>query len=126
MKYNYTVLLSAFTMSVLYSVIYIHSFIIAALITMAFYFLFPYLIFALPLQIMMNKKPKRFSPLYLLYYLVAAFIANAIIFGVLQPSGQSLFQNTAFYLFAVLTALIYWIWDSVLLQKRKPKRLPFY
>ncbi|WP_253280207.1 UPF0715 family protein, partial [Bacillus sp. FJAT-27445] len=53
------------------------------------------------------------------YYLVAAFIANAIIFGVLQPSGQSLFQNTAFYLFAVLTALIYWIWDSVLLQKKE-------
>ncbi|AUZ28194.1 UPF0715 family protein [Bacillus cabrialesii] len=119
MKYNYTVLLSAFTMSVLYSIIYIHSFIIAALITMAFYFLFPYLIFALPLQFMMNKKPKRFSPLYLLYYLVSAFIANAIIFGVLQPSGQSLLQNTAFYLFAVLTALVYWIWDSVLLQKKE-------
>jgi hypothetical protein len=55
----------------------------------------------------------------LLYYLAAAFIANTIIFGVLQPSGQSLLQNTAFYIFAVLTAVVYWIWDSVLLQKKE-------
>ncbi|MCI4060291.1 UPF0715 family protein, partial [Bacillus cereus] len=70
-------------------------------------------------QFMQTNKPKRRSPLYLLKYLIAAFMANAIIFGVLQPSGQSLFQNTAFYIFAVLTALVYWIWDSVLLQKKE-------
>ncbi len=118
MKYNYTVLLSAFTMSVLYSVIYIHSFIIAALITMAFYFLFPYLIFALPLQIMMNKKPKRFSFVSAVLP-CRCFYCQRDYFRRVSASGQSLFQNTAFYLFAVLTALIYWIWDSVLLQKKE-------
>ncbi|KXZ17054.1 hypothetical protein AXI59_14690 [Bacillus nakamurai] len=120
MKYNYTVLLSAATMSVIYSILYVHQFVIAALITMAFYFLFPYLIFALPLQYYMNKKPKRFHPLYFIYYLAASFIANCIIFGILQPSGESLFSNSAFYIFAVLTAVVYWVWDSVLLQKQRP------
>lgn len=118
MKYNYTVLLSAATMSVIYSILYVHQFVIPALITMAFYFLFPYLIFALPLQYYLNKKPKRFHPLYFIYFLAASFIANGIIFGVLQPSGESFFSNSAFYIFAVLTAVVYWGWDSVLLQKR--------
>ncbi|MEW7871418.1 UPF0715 family protein [Bacillus velezensis] len=120
MKYNYTVLLSAACMSVIYSILYVHQFIIAAFISMAFYFLFPYLIFALPLQYFLNKKPKRFHPLYFLYYLGVSFIANGIIFGLLQPSGQSLLSNSAFYIFAVLTAVVYWVWDSVLLQRQNP------
>ncbi|MEH7663793.1 UPF0715 family protein, partial [Bacillus velezensis] len=49
-----------------------------------------------------------------------SFIANGIIFGLLQPSGQSLFSNSAFYIFAVLTAVVYWVWDSVLLQRQNP------
>ncbi|PRS08758.1 hypothetical protein C6W22_11295 [Bacillus atrophaeus] len=120
MKFSYVLLLSAFTMSVIYSVVYVQAFVTAALVTMAFYFLFPYLVFALPLQVVLNKKPKRFSPLYLLYYLAAAFVANGIIFSVLQSADQPpLLQNKAFYLFGVLTAVVYWFWDSVLGEKKE-------
>ncbi|MDR4379089.1 UPF0715 family protein, partial [Bacillus amyloliquefaciens] len=50
----------------------------------------------------------------------ASFVANGLIFGLLQPSGQSLFSNSAFYIFAVLTAIVYWVWDSVSLQRQSP------
>ncbi|MCZ4248890.1 UPF0715 family protein [Bacillus amyloliquefaciens] len=78
-----------------------------------------YLIFELPLQLILNRKPRRFNINYLLIYTVSSFVAwliMAVLFEPYNPIG-SILASYGIYLFSILFALIFWVWDSVLLQK---------
>ncbi|MBT2668831.1 UPF0715 family protein [Bacillus sp. ISL-4] len=66
------------------------SWLLPGIIVYSFYIVIPYLIFAVPLQITFNKRPRKFNVFYLLIYTVLSFVAAAI----------------------------YWFWDSVFLQKK--------
>ncbi|WP_335339309.1 MULTISPECIES: UPF0715 family protein [Bacillus] len=78
-----------------------------------------YSIFDLPLQLFLNRKPRRFNFKYLLLYTVFSFIAwliMAVLFEPYNPIG-SILASYEIYLFSVLFALIFWVWDSILVQK---------
>lgn len=78
-----------------------------------------YLIFAASVQYFLNRKPKRFNFIYLVIYIFFSF-AVWFIFAVLTDpdSNLGLLLGYEIYLFSISFALIYWIWDSVLLQNK--------
>ncbi|WP_437132628.1 UPF0715 family protein [Bacillus atrophaeus] len=68
-----------------------------------------YLIFALPIQLLLNRNSKRFSFKYLLIYIVSSFVAwlsMAVLFESYNPIGN-LLARYEIYLFSVLFALIF-------------------
>jgi hypothetical protein len=85
----------------------------------SFYAIIPYLLFAMPLQILFNKRPKKFNMLYLLIYTVLSFVAvflfNVMLFRV-EP--KYLIKTQLYYSLSFVAAAIYWFWDSVFLQKK--------
>ncbi len=78
-----------------------------------------YLIFAAPVQYLLNRKPKRFNLIYLVIYIFFSF-AVWFIFAVLTDpdSNLGLLLGYEIYLFSISFALIFWVWDSVLLQNK--------
>lgn len=85
----------------------------------SFYVVIPYLLFAVPLQIIFNKRPRKFNVFYLLIYTVLSFVAvflfNVMLFRV-EPTY--LVKTQIYYGFSFAAAAIYWFWDSVFLQKK--------
>ncbi|AEB23438.1 membrane protein [Bacillus subtilis] len=78
-----------------------------------------YLIFELSLQLILNRKHRRFNLKYLLIYTVSSFVTwliMAVLFEPYNPIG-SILASYEIYLFCVLYALIFWGWDSILVQK---------
>lgn len=57
------------------------------IIVFPFYFFFPLLIFAIPLQYVLNKKPKKFSFVYFLFYLLVSSAANFLLFYLASIPG---------------------------------------
>ncbi|KRG14680.1 UPF0715 family protein [Lederbergia galactosidilytica] len=69
-----------------------------------------YLIFIMPIQILLNRKR-----LYFLIYISGSFFASAL---VLLMYERNPFVNLHYYVLAFLAALIIWIFDSLILQER--------
>ncbi|MGE7768891.1 UPF0715 family protein [Peribacillus sp. NPDC096540] len=88
-------------------------------ITYSFYVVIPYLLFAVPLQIIFNKRPRKFNVFYLLIYTVLSFVAvflfNVMLFRV-EPTY--LVKTQLYYGLSFSAAAIYWFWDSVFLQRK--------
>lgn len=76
-------------------------------------FLFAYLIIASPIQVKLNQQPKKFSIKYLVIYLIASALINAII--KIVGSGNP-FTSSSYYFIFISSSLIFWIVDSFLLQ----------
>lgn len=79
-----------------------------------FFYLIFSLIFTAPVQFVLNVKPKRFNILYLLIYATVAFIATAFAMILL---GEKPFSMLSHYIFSTLAAILFWFFDSILLQK---------
>lgn len=78
-----------------------------------------YLVIASPLQIFLNQRPKKFSILYLAIYTVFSGVITgivAMIFGIKNP-----FHSSEFYFLFIMCAFLFWIVDSILLQKMMNK-----
>ncbi|MFT0800582.1 UPF0715 family protein [Bacillus swezeyi] len=89
------------------------------IIVFPFYFFIPLLIFAIPLQYVLNKKPRKFSLVYFIFYLLMSLVANFLIFYMANlPSYQPLFTRPDIYFYGVVAAIIYWFWDSIFAQKK--------
>ncbi|KRG16744.1 hypothetical protein ACA29_03905 [Lederbergia galactosidilytica] len=69
-----------------------------------------YLIFIMPIQILLNRKR-----LYFLIYISGSFFASAL---VLLMYERNPFVNLHYYVLAFLAALIIWIFDSLILQEQ--------
>ncbi len=109
-------LISAITLSLVFILLRSTYFSFMELIIFSLMIFFFYLFIATPLQIRLNQKPKSFSMKYLLIYM----IGSAITVGVLLTIGhQNPFQSLQFYLLVLSSAIIFWIYDSVLLQRRE-------
>lgn len=81
------------------------------------YFFIPLLVFAFPLQYVLNKKPKKFSFIYFFYYLFLSLLANLLIFYVFVSSVYPLtITRVELYFYAVVSAVVYWFWDSIFLN----------
>ncbi|MFD4932711.1 UPF0715 family protein [Peribacillus butanolivorans] len=85
----------------------------------SFYVVIPYLLFAVPLQITCNKRPRKFNVFYLLIYTVLSFIAVILFNGILfEREPTYLVKTQLYYGLSFAAAAIYWFWDSVFLQKK--------
>ncbi|MDQ0272809.1 UPF0715 family protein [Cytobacillus purgationiresistens] len=86
-----------------------------------FYSLFgmiPFLIFAVPIQVILNKKPKKFNFLYLIVYLFFALIGIIILYLFYNDSfNVEILREAYYYKLIISAAVIFWLWDSVFLQK---------
>ncbi|MBR8646374.1 UPF0715 family protein [[Brevibacterium] frigoritolerans] len=82
----------------------------------ALIFFLIYLIVGSPIQFKLNKKPQKFNIIYLIIYGFGSAIVTAIItkfYGYENP-----FVSLNFYLIFILSAIIFWIFDSVFLQNK--------
>ncbi|KFF56362.1 MULTISPECIES: UPF0715 family protein [Bacillus] len=78
-----------------------------------------YGLFAVPLQMMLQKKAGTFNVMYLLIYSVIAFIAAFLLFFISEPASIArTLQSYIYYLLSITAAVIYWFWDSLILYKR--------
>lgn len=78
------------------------------------YAFIPYTIFAVPLQILLRKKVKKFSVQYLLIYIVVALIALFLFSLASDPSYViTEVKHVNFYYLSFVAAAVYWFWDSV-------------
>ncbi|KON71323.1 hypothetical protein AKG34_19555 [Peribacillus butanolivorans] len=85
----------------------------------SFYVVIPYLLFAVPLQITCNKRPRKFNVFYLLIYTVLSFVAVILFNGILfEREPTYLVKTQLYYGLSFAAAAIYWFWDSVFLQKK--------
>ncbi|MDQ0230202.1 UPF0715 family protein [Metabacillus malikii] len=75
--------------------------------------------FVIPLQIFLNRNPMKFNPFYLMSYIVCSFSAVFIIFTVLMNGlTKELLEMEGYYKLCLSSAIIYWFWDSIFLQKK--------
>jgi len=95
---------------------------IIALFTAAIALLYGFMmygLFAVPLQMMLQKKARTFNVTYLLIYSVIAFIAAFLLFFIGEPASiAGTLQSYIYYLLSITAAVIYWFWDSLILYKR--------
>ncbi|MCC2928907.1 UPF0715 family protein [Bacillus mojavensis] len=83
------------------------------------YAFIPYTIFAVPLQILLRKKVKKFSVQYLLIYIVVALIALFLFSLASDPSYVlSEVKHVSFYYLSFVAAAVYWFWDSVFIKNQ--------
>lgn len=110
-----TSLISAICISTIYLISSSYFSLMGILIFSFIFFCF-YLVIASPLQILLNQRPKKFSILYLTIYTVFSGVVTwivAIFFGMEDP-----FHSSIFYFLFILCASLFWIVDSLLLQKK--------
>lgn len=119
-KFIWTIVLSSLSLGFIqYLIAGVYS-AVFLIVIFAFYFFVAYLIFALPLQYLLNKNPKRFSFVYFLYYLLLSLVANFLIFySQSTPSYPPLITRPKIYFYSLVAAIGYWFWDSVFSQKKR-------
>ena len=83
----------------------------------------PYSIAAVPLQIFLNKWPKKFNILYLFTYCVVAILFLYISYKLQGNWSHPIWDYREMFILAVGAAIIYWFWDSVIMNK---KEYPYY
>jgi len=83
----------------------------------------PYSVAAVPLQLFLNKSPKKFSILYLCTYSVVAILFLYIFYKLQGNWSDPIGGYGKMFVFAVGAAIIYWFWDSVIMNK---KEYPYY
>ncbi len=83
----------------------------------------PYLIIAVPLQLLVNKRPKKFNVFYLIIYCVVAIIFLYVSYKIEGGISTPIFRPDRMVIWATGAGIIYWIWDSVVMQKDE---YPYY
>ncbi|MGG0482475.1 UPF0715 family protein [Priestia aryabhattai] len=83
----------------------------------------PYSVAAVPLQIFLNKWPKKFNILYLFIYCVVAILFLYISYKIQGNWSDPIWNYRKMFISAVGAAIIYWFWDSVIMNK---KEYPYY
>lgn len=90
---------------------------IIAFFVFSFYYFICYVLFAIPIQILLNRTPKKHNFTYLLIYLFGAFATSALVIIVLFD--ETPFITIGYYFISIFGSLVFWFFDSILLQKNK-------
>ncbi|USK73929.1 UPF0715 family protein [Peribacillus frigoritolerans] len=89
------------------------------IIVNSFYVVIPYLLFAVPVQVLFNKHPKKFSLNYFCLYIFFSLPAIFIYSSVLNfDFSMDILTTKNYYAISLFAALFFWFWDSVFLQKK--------
>ncbi|WP_367890628.1 UPF0715 family protein [Peribacillus muralis] len=95
------------------------SWLLPGIIVYPFYIVIPYLIFAVPLQVILNKYPRKFNLLYLLLYTIFSFFAVFIFFLVENLNVPiDIVKMKPYYELSLSAAVVFWLWDSIFLHKK--------
>ncbi|MFE4430913.1 UPF0715 family protein [Peribacillus butanolivorans] len=85
----------------------------------SFYVVIPYLLFAVPLQVFFNKYPRKFNLFYLFVYIIFSFIAVFIFYIVENLDfAMNVVKMKEYYELSLSASVVFWIWDSIFLQKK--------
>ncbi|MCJ7842818.1 UPF0715 family protein [Lederbergia sp. NSJ-179] len=109
-------LLAAITLSII-TLLFVPSYF--SIIGICFYTIiyFPvYLLFIVPIQVLLNQNPRKFHLLYLLSYICGSLFASAI---VIMINGENPFTIMIYYVISLLAAIVIWIFDSLILQESR-------
>ncbi|AEP86923.1 conserved hypothetical protein [Bacillus spizizenii TU-B-10] len=83
----------------------------------AFYALITYLVFAVPLQVWLRRRRRKFSLINFLIYIAVAFSAVFLFWFVdYPPNALTVFRSFEYYIMSIVAAFIYWFWDSIFLR----------
>ncbi|MBL4978797.1 UPF0715 family protein [Bacillus halotolerans] len=121
-SYAYTLAFSSLSYGLIFGLyMFVYSgFMAIALVTIgiiAFYALITYLVFAVPLQMWLRKRAKKFNLINLIIYTAIAFVAAFSFFVVTNPtSALAVLKSLNYYIMSIVAALIYWFWDSIFLR----------
>ncbi|MDA1476719.1 UPF0715 family protein [Bacillus changyiensis] len=77
-----------------------------------------YVLFATPVQIFVNRKPKKFSRWHLVTYFIISFAVCTTLLVLLDSYRWYILTVPMLYIFSFVLAFIYWFWDSVFLQRK--------
>ncbi|AUS14654.1 UPF0715 family protein [Bacillus stercoris] len=122
-SYVYTLLISSLSYGLIFGLyMFVYSgFMAIALVTIGiigFYALITYLVFAIPLQMWLRRRGKKFNLINLIIYIAIAFVAALSFFVVTNPtSALAVLKSLNYYIMSIVAALIYWFWDSIFLRK---------
>ncbi|MCY8958187.1 UPF0715 family protein [Bacillus atrophaeus] len=121
-SYVYTLLISSLSYGLIFGLyMFAYSgFMAIALVTIgiiAFYALITYLVFAVPLQMWLRRRGKKFNLFNLIIYTAIAFVAALSFFVVTDPTNPlAVLRSFEYYILSIVAALIYWFWDSIFLR----------
>lgn len=92
-------------------------FALVTVVIIAFYAFITYFLFAVPVQLWLRKKPKKFSLVHLFIYTAVAFLAVFLFWHIGNPSIDfTVFRSFIYYIMSFVAAFIYWFWDSIFLR----------
>ncbi|QOH66411.1 hypothetical protein DKG78_09630 [Bacillus amyloliquefaciens] len=125
-SYTYTLAFSSLSYGLIFGLyMFVYSgFVPFALVTVviivviiAFYALITYFLFAVPVQLWLRKKPKKFSLVHLFIYTAVAFLAVFLFWYIDNPPIDfTVFRTFIYYIMSIVAAFIYWFWDSIFLR----------
>ncbi|MCV0023411.1 UPF0715 family protein [Bacillus sp. XT-2] len=121
-SYAYTLAFSSLSYGLIFGLyIFVYSgFMAIALVTIGiigFYALITYLVFAVPLQVWIRRRPRKFSLNNFLIYIAVAFLAVFLFWFVdYPPNALTVFRSLNYYIMSIVAAFIYWFWDSIFLH----------
>ncbi|APQ49073.1 UPF0715 family protein [Bacillus velezensis] len=82
-----------------------------------FYAFITYFLFAVPVQLWLRKKPKKFSLVHLFIYTAVAFLAVFLFWHIGNPSIDfTVFRSFIYYIMCFVAAFLYWFWNSIFLR----------
>ncbi|RDZ18867.1 hypothetical protein C3744_00260 [Priestia megaterium] len=96
---------------------------VIAFFVISLFTIIPYSVAAVPLQIFLNKWPKKFNILYLFTYCVVAILFLYISYNLQENWSDPIWDYRKMFIFALGAAVIYWFWDSIIMNK---KEYPYY
>ncbi|MEC1583794.1 UPF0715 family protein [Bacillus spizizenii] len=121
-SYVYTLAISSLSYGLIFGLyMFVYSgFMAIALVTIgiiAFYALITYLVFAVPLQVWLRRRHRKFSLINFLIYIAVAFSAVFLFWFVdYPPNALTMFRSFEYYIMSIVAAFIYWFWDSIFLR----------
>lgn len=121
-SYVYTLAISSLSYGLIFGLyMFVYSgFMAIALVTIgiiAFYALITYLVFAVPFQVWLRRRRRKFSLINFLIYIAVAFSAVFLFWFVDYPlNALTMFRSFEYYIMSIVAAFIYWFWDSIFLR----------
>ncbi|CAF1812138.1 hypothetical protein NRS6148_00991 [Bacillus subtilis] len=121
-SYAYTLVCSSLSYGLIFGLyMFAYSgFMAIALVTIGiigFYALITYLVFAVPLQVWLRRRPRKFSLNNFLIYIAVAFLAVFLFWTVdYPPNALTVLRSLNYYIMSIVAGLIYWFWDSIFLR----------
>ncbi|MFJ7512179.1 UPF0715 family protein [Peribacillus simplex] len=118
--YFFSIVSSSLSLSTMMVILSEGSLEVLAIIVFSFYVVIPYLLFAVPVQVLFNKHPKKFSLIYFCLYIFFSLLAVFIYSSVLNfDFSMEVLTTKNYYAISLSAAIFFWFWDSVFLQKKR-------